>query len=163
MNKKLLFVIVLIIIIVIGILFIKNRDVVSNIGSSDYEKGYSCTKEEIIDGERSDYEVIVYVDKKNKLNRYVVNSTSFLNDESSYEKVCNVLTKEYKKEKYKNFEVLCEKELKSVTTIKAYFTSDFTTSSLVNYDTIKEHINDEFVLDIDSYKDSMTSNGFTCK
>lgn len=136
--------------------------------SNEIKTKLSCYNEGYLFHSKKSVEHIMYLDKDNKLVQYEHIEKYFdFDDDNDFNMICEGSAEEevnnnklypYLKEKAN-----CNKEIKEVTISDLYYINKLDSKNKLRSDELIDSLDDNYLLDIDKYKTSISKKGYTCK
>lgn len=128
----------------------------------------SCSKDFTLFHSKQHIENKIYLDKSNKLidYEYIESYTDFDSD-NEYNSICDG-SKDEAENNTKIYPYLtqtseCFTNPRKVTIYNKYDLSKVTSKNNLEGKNMREFLNDEYILDIENYKNTLTNKGYTCK
>lgn len=128
----------------------------------------SCYHEFTLFHSKQHIENKIYLDKNNKLVDYEYKEVYFeFDSDNEYTRTCDGL-KDEAVNNTKIYDYLtqtsnCNSDTRVVTISNKYDLSKVTSKNNLEGKNIKNFLNDEYILDLESYKNNITSKGYICK
>ena len=123
----------------------------------------TCSKDFYLFHSRQRLENTVYVDSDNKLVKYVAKEIYFeFDSEEEKNRTCEGLTDEANADTKKDYLAATAECSDSVSSIYTYDVSKLPSKSYIPKEEIKDNLDDNYKLDLDNYKTTLTNKQYTC-
>ncbi len=156
---------------IVGLFFItgcgSNTNQNSKENKNEAKTKLSCSSEWFLFHSKKSMEYIIYLNKDNQLIDYeTIEKYYAFDNDSNFNMICEGAPEEAelrnKSYDYVNEKAECNEEMKEVTIFDKYDISKLTSKDYLLSKELAQYLNDEYLLDLDNYKNLMTSKGYTC-
>ena len=128
----------------------------------------SCSKEFYLFHSKKSVEYIIYLDKDNKLIGFdEIDKYYEFDNDNEFNSICEVAPEEAvnntKIFKHLTEKAECNQDTREVTIYDEFDISKLNSKETIPSDVAKENIDNNYILNLDNYKNEITSKGYTCK
>lgn len=128
----------------------------------------SCYHETYLFHSKKSVEHIISINKDNKITNYkYIEKYYEFDDDNDFSMICEGAPEEAENNNklynYLNEVANCNKNNKEVTISDTYNISKLETKNKIPTQEIKDNLDDNFILDVDGFKDAIGNKGYTCK